>query len=219
MFFTDKIWRKKMYPRNLPSSYAEQVDFVMIYIVFFAVLMLAGVVAAMIYFALKYNRKKHPKPEQIEGSVSLEIIWTVIPTIIALSMFYFGFTSFKTSRNIPEGAIEIKVVGKMWAWEFFYPNGIKTDSLYVPVDKSIKLTLTSADVNHSFFIPAFRIKEDVVAGRENYMVIHPLELGSYDIACAEYCGLKHAFMYTKMHVIEQDKFEKWMNSNNQKPDL
>lgn len=208
-----------MYPRNLPSAYAEQVDFVMIYIVTFALIMLIGVVGFMIYFAVKYNRKRHPKPEQIEGSVTLEIIWTLVPTIIALSMFYFGFAGFNSSRVIPEGAIEIKVVGKMWAWEFEYPNGLKTDTLYVPVNQPIKLSLTSADVNHSFFIPAFRIKEDVVAGRENYMVIHPLQIGSYDIACAEYCGLKHAFMYTKLIVIEKDKYEEWINSGKPKPDL
>ncbi len=191
------------------SNYAKSVDSVMLYIIGVSFLLLLIVTIAMIYFVVRYNRKRNPVASQIEGNKTLEIVWVVIPVLLVLSMFYFGYVSFKTSREVPPDAMVVKVTAKMWAWNFTYPNGKQSDTLVVPVGKPIKFEITSIDVNHSFYIPAFRIKEDAVPGRENYMVVHPKEVGAYDIACAEYCGLQHSLMYTKIFVVPEEEFSLW----------
>jgi cytochrome c oxidase subunit 2 len=111
--------------------------------------------------------------------------------------------------EVPEGAVPIAVTARMWAFSFQYPNGLQTDTLYVPVRQAIKLSLTSVDVNHSMYIPAFRIKKDVIPNRTNVMWFSTPEAKSYDVACAEYCGLRHAYMYTKVVALEPGKFDEW----------
>ena len=160
-------------------------------------------------------RKKGHKPVDIHGSVILETIWIAIPTVLVLSMFYFGYIGFREMRNVPEDAFNVKVTARMWEWKFKYENEKKTDSLYVPAGKAVLLTMESMDVNHSFYIPAFRIKEDVVAGRKSQLSFTATQTGEYDIACAEYCGLKHSMMYSKVIVLAQDKFDKWYIEGNE----
>ncbi len=195
-----------------PSNTVEAVDSVMFYIISISVVLLLGVTFTMIYFVFKYNRKKGHKPKDIHGSVILETIWIAIPTLLVLSMFYYGYMGFETIRNIPDDAYSIKTTAQMWRWNFEYENGFSTDTLYVPVSTPILLEMESNDVNHSLYIPAFRIKEDVIAGKTNYLSFTPTEIGSYDIACAEYCGLKHSMMYTKVVVMDKDEFQNWLNS-------
>ncbi|MCF8240789.1 MAG: cytochrome c oxidase subunit II [Melioribacteraceae bacterium] len=190
----------------------DTVDNVMIYIVVISVILLLGVTAAMVYFVFKYHRKKGHKPKDIHGSVILEAIWIGIPTLLVLSMFYYGYTGYKTIRAIPDDAFEINVKARMWEWEFNYENGKKTDTLFVPAKQNIKLNLESYDVNHSLYIPAFRIKEDVIAGRINYLVFNAEQTGTYDIACAEYCGLNHSMMYTAVVAMPQSEFDVWYNT-------
>ena len=192
-----------------PASTTETVDNVMFFIVAVSVVLLVGVTAAMIYFVFKYNRKKGHKPVDIHGNIWLEILWIGIPTILVLAMFYYGYLGFGSIRNIPDNAFEIKVNARMWAWQFDYPNGKQTDSLYIPIGQPIKLSMTSADVNHALFIPAFRVKEDVVAGRTNYLSFVGEKIGRYDIECAEYCGLKHSMMYSAVFVMSEKDFEEW----------
>jgi cytochrome c oxidase subunit 2 len=192
-----------------PSSYTGTVDFVMFYIVTISVILLVGITAVMIYFVFKYNRKKGHKPVDIHSNIWLETIWIVIPTILVLTMFYYGYIGFEEARIQPKDAFNVDVTGRMWQWSFTYSNGKKADSLFVPVDEPILLNLESKDVNHSFFIPAFRIKEDVIAGSENYMYFKPSKVGSYTVECAEYCGLNHSNMYSQVVVMPRDKFEKW----------
>lgn len=196
-----------MYPT--PTSHVDSVDFVMLYIVAISVILLLGITATMIYFVFRFNRKKGIAPVDIHGNVWLEITWIVIPTILVLSMFYFGYTSFREIRDIPANPFIVKVTARMWQFSFEYPNAKKTDTLYVPNNIPIKLELQSADVNHAFFIPAFRIKEDAIHGKTNYLYFTPRETGSYDVACAEYCGLSHAKMYTKVIVEDSSKFVAW----------
>jgi len=195
-----------------PSQHAVQVDSVMIFIIISSVILLLGVTAAMVYFVIRYSRKRNPKASNISHNHLLEITWIVLPTILVLFMFYYGWVIFSESREVPDGAMNVTVTGRMWAWDFNYPNGKKTDTLYLPVNKSAKLNLVSADINHSFYIPAFRIKEDIISGRENYMVVTPEEIGSYDIACAEYCGMNHSLMYSKLIVVSQADFDKWIET-------
>lgn len=193
-----------------PSNTVEAVDSVMLYIVAISVILLLGITFTMIYFVFKYNRKKGHKPKDIHGSVLLETIWIVIPTILVLSMFYYGYMGYETIRHIPDDAYKIKTTAQMWQWNFEYDNGKITDTLYVPVDTPILLEMESKDVNHSFYIPAFRIKEDVIAGKTNYLSFTPTRTGKYDIACAEYCGLNHSMMYSKVVVMNPDEFALWL---------
>ncbi|MFH1197325.1 MAG: cytochrome c oxidase subunit II [bacterium] len=196
-----------MYPG--PTSHVETVDTVMLYIVGISVLLLVGITITMVYFVFKYNRKKGHQPKDIHGNLLLEIVWIAIPTLLVLSMFYFGYEGFKDSREIPDNAFKIKVTARMWQWQFDYANGKSTDTLYVPINKPILLEMESMDVNHSLYIPAFRIKEDVIAGKKNYLSFTPTQADSYDIACAEFCGLQHSMMYTKVVVMPDDKFTAW----------
>ena len=194
------------------SKYVGTVDGAMLYITAFSVLMLLLVTVAMIYFVIKYRASKNPIPTQYHGNAVIEVIWIVIPTIIVLSMFYYGYTDYSDLRNTKEFDEEYSVVAKMWDWDFKYENGTITDTLYVPVGKTLKFNITSLDVLHSFYIPAFRIKEDAVPGRTGFVVITPLKTGVYDIACAEYCGVNHWNMYKKFVVMEQDDYYAWINS-------
>lgn len=193
-----------------PSAYAESVDSVMLYIVAVSGFFLIGITVAMIYFVYKYSRKKHPVAKQIHGSVFLEILWLAVPTLLVLSMFWYGFTGFNKLRKSADDAYVIKVKGQMWKWEFTYPNGKTTDTLYIPNGKTIRLDMKSIDVNHSFYIPAFRLKEDVIASRTTYMVLTPEKEGTFDIACAEYCGLNHSYKYSKLHVVDSNYFNIWL---------
>lgn len=195
-----------------PTSYADTVDSVMIYITAISVILLLGITAVMIYFVIKYNRKKGHKPVDIHGSVLLETIWIVIPTLIVLTMFYYGYMGYKELRIFPDDSMLIKVTAKMWEWDFKYANGKNTDTLFVPVGQPIKLELQSLDVNHSMYIPDFRVKEDVIYGKINYLGFTADRTGKYEIACAEYCGLKHSMMYTNVVVMPETDFNIWYNT-------
>lgn len=196
---------------NNISNYANTVDYVMMIIVGVSAFMLIGITLAMIFFVIRYHRKKHPVAKQIDGNVALEIIWTVIPAIILLIMFWYGYDGFMTLRAETKIDNEVKVYAFMWGWEFEYANGKKSDTLYIPVNKITKLKLTSRDVMHSLFIPAMRLKEDVIANAEHFMILTPNQEGVFDIACAEYCGLNHSKMYTKLNIVTTERYNQWLN--------
>lgn len=196
-----------------PTAHVESVDFVMLYIVGISVVLLLGITATMIYFVFKYHRKKGHQPVDIHGNFLLEVIWIAVPTVLVLSMFYFGYTGFRDIREIPENAFKVKVEAMMWKFTFKYENGKQTDTLYVPINTPIHLEMTSVDVNHAFFIPAFRIKEDVINNKITNLYFKPEELGKYDVACAEYCGLKHSMMYTAVKVFSKERFDSWYSEN------
>ncbi len=200
-----------LYSGQAVTRTAETVDNVMLYITGIGVVLLLGITAAMIYFVFKYNRKKGHKPVDIHGNIWLEIIWIGIPTILVMSMFYYSYIGFKELRDIPEDAFEVDVTARMWDWTFDYANGKSDDTLFVPLGESVKLNIRSRDVNHSLFIPAFRVKEDAVPGYTNYLVFDASKTGTYEIACAEYCGLKHSMMYTAVVIMPKEKFNDWYN--------
>lgn len=191
------------------SNFTDQVDKVFLWILGISIFFLVLITFLMIFFVIKYRRGKNTKPENIHGNALLEITWTVIPTLLVLGMFYYGWISYSMMKNVPEGAETIKVIGHMWSWEFEYKNGLKTDTLYVPLNVPIKLDLTSQDVLHGFYVPAFRVKRDVVPGISNWIWFEPKILGSYDILCTEYCGLEHSYMLATLTVLPQDKFNEW----------
>lgn len=193
------------------SNFVEGVDLSFAVILGMSVFFLVGITAVMIYFVIRYNRKRNPKATNIEGNNKLEILWTVIPTLLVLVMFYYGWLGYKPMRQIPDDAIPIKAYAQMWVWNFEYPNGKTSDTLVVPKDKPVKLELFSRDVLHSLYIPAFRIKEDVVPGRDNKMWFIGQELGDFDIFCAEYCGDRHSYMLSSVHVLPEEDYLTWLN--------
>jgi cytochrome c oxidase subunit II len=192
------------------SNFVNSVDGTFLFTLAVSVFFLLLITFLMIFFVIKYSRKRNPKAKNIHGNMGLEITWTAIPTILVMIMFWFGWEGYLETVTIPEDALSIDVTAQMWKWSFKYEDGKTTDTLYVPVNKPIKLVLHSNDVNHSFFIPAFRVKKDVFPNRERTTWFIAEETGEYDIACAEYCGLNHSYMYAKIIVLDQVEFNNWM---------
>ncbi|MBN2243709.1 MAG: cytochrome c oxidase subunit II [Acidobacteria bacterium] len=199
------------------SSAAGRVDSVFLFILVLCAAVLVFITAALIYFVIRYNRKRHSKGEDIEGNTWLEIFWTAATTVLFLVMFYYGWTNFSYMREAPRDAMQIQVTGRQWTWSFMYPNGKQTADLYLALDRPVKLELRSADVIHGFFVPAFRIKQDVVPGKANYTWFTPTQLGSFDIACTVICGVSHADMLSKAVVVPVGEFEKWYFGDDDTP--
>lgn len=163
----------------------------------------------MIYFVFRYRKKRHPRAEEVEENVPLEILWTVIPTILVLAIFFVGWKGFQYMRTAPPDAMVVKVMARQWSWTFTYANGKESTVLHVPLGKPVKLLINAADVLHSLYIPAYRIKEDAVPGKETYLWFLPDEAGSYDLFCTEYCGVGHSAMITTVEVAPQKEFDEW----------
>ncbi len=191
------------------SNSASEIDATFTYILVIEIILLTLVTSAMVFFVVRYNRKRKQNPENIEGSMFLEIVWTVIPTLLVLVMFYIGWKSFDIIRRVPKEVMTIKVTARQWSWLFSYENGKQSSTLNVPMGKPVKMLITSADVLHSFYIPAFRIKEDCVPQMETYMWFTAEEEGSYDIFCTEYCGLGHSGMLSRVIVMPEKEFAAW----------
>jgi len=190
---------------------ATQVDNTFIFIMGVSAVLLLIITGAMLYFLYKYNKKRNPVPSDITHNTTLEVVWTVIPVILVLIMFFISWAGFKNMRDVPKDAMVVKVTGQMWQWKFEYDNKKKSDTLFLPVGKDVKFELFSVDVIHSFFLPQFRVKEDAVPSRNNYFWIHTTDTGKYYAACAEYCGLNHSYMYAQIVVMPEEKFLVWKN--------
>lgn len=191
------------------SNFVSSVDGAFLFTIIVSVFFLLLNTSLMIFFVIRYNRKRNPKAVNFHGNTALEITWTVIPTILVLIMFYYGWQGYLDQVNVPEGAMPVDVTAQMWKWSFRYEDGRQSDSLIVPVNQPVKLVLHSNDVNHSFFIPAFRLKKDVFPNRERVAWFIAEKIGEYDIACAEFCGLNHSYMYSKIFVLSEQDFENW----------
>lgn len=195
------------------SNFAEGVDLAFYIIIGISTFFLVAITATMVYFVIRYRKSKHPHADtSITGSIKLELIWTIIPTILVLVMFYYGWAGFAPMRAAPADAIPVKAIARMWSWTFEYENGKKSDKLIVPKDKPVRLELISVDVVHALYVPAFRIKEDVIPGRDNYMWFTATEYGSFDLFCAEYCGLRHSYMLTTVEVVDEPQWQEWMKT-------
>ncbi|KPK02172.1 MAG: hypothetical protein AMK71_03185 [Nitrospira bacterium SG8_35_4] len=191
------------------SNSTAAADNVFMFILVISVVLLVAITFTMIFFVLKYNRKKNPVPKNIESNLLLEITWTVIPTILVLAMFYYGWSGFRFMRTVPENAMTVKAIARMWSWQFAYENGKQSGELRVPLGRPVKLIITSQDVIHSLFIPAFRIKQDAVPDLETFLWFLPDKTGEYDLFCSEYCGVKHFSMVSKVIVMAAENFQAW----------
>ena len=172
----------------------------------------ALIVVPMIYSLIVFRRKKGEtgEGEHFEGNTNLEIGWTLIPLIAVVTMAYVGASNLADVRRADPDAMVVKVTGIQWSWKFEYENGVVSDELHLPVGKQVHLKMTSTDVIHSFWVPEFRVKQDLVPGRITELRITPTEVGNYSVRCAELCGISHSYMVKPVIVSEPDQFAAWM---------
>lgn len=190
---------------------AQGIDLAFWYILGFSVILLIGITTVMIAFTIIYRRSRNPESADIRGNWKLEVIWTVIPTLIALSMFYVGWTSYLGLRNVPAGALEIGVTAQQFSWLFNYPDGKESENeLVVPVGKPVKLNITSVDVLHGFSLPAFRVKIDAIPKMKTYGWFLADKIGEYDIMCTVFCGTEHSSMTAKLRIVPQNEYLQWL---------
>jgi cytochrome c oxidase subunit 2 len=196
------------------SSVALEVDLLYIFIIVVTVATSLAVYAAIAIFTIKYKRRSEDEiPEQIEGNLPLEIAWSIIPLGIVLVMFAWGIKVFYDLSRAPDDSMNFSVVGKQWMWKVQHPTGKREiNELHVPLGQPIKLTITSEDVIHSFFIPAFRTKMDAVPGRYTISWFEPTKAGEYHIFCAEYCGTEHSHMIGRVVVMDPAHYEQWLKT-------
>jgi len=199
-----------LWPARAASS-AGQVDALYIFLVLLSAFMSAAIFIMILVFATKYRRRHGREAEQIEGSAALEITWSLIPMGIFLVIFAWGAIIFFKERTPPPGASEIYVVAKQWMWKLQHEEGQREiNELHVPLGRDVKMIMTSQDVIHSFYIPAFRLKQDVLPGRYTTLWFHPTRAGTYHLFCAEYCGTQHSGMIGQVVVMEPAEYQAWL---------
>ena len=197
------------------SEFAPKVDWINNLITDISLFFTVAIVGTMVFFAIHYrrrNNKDHETPG-IEGSHILETLWTVVPTIICIFVAGYGYVIYDEMREIPkdEDAVTINVRARQWAWDFEYSNGKKTiNEWVVPVNQPIKLVMTSVDVLHSFFVPAMRVKNDVLPKQYTHLWFKPIKTGEYHTFCTEYCGREHSAMLAKLKVVSQAEYDRWL---------
>ena len=195
------------------SDFAHKVDYAHDVVTIISVICTVLIVGVMLYFAIIYrqrNGQDHETPA-IEGNNTLEVIWTVFPTLVCVWVAWLGYDAFVALRTPPANAMEVNVTGRQWAWDFQYSNGKKTTSeLVVPVGEPVKLIMTSRDVLHSFFVPVMRTKMDVIPGRYTHEWFRPIKTGNFQVFCTEYCGNEHSRMMARLKVLPRAEFERWL---------
>lgn len=208
------MWNFPVLPETA-SSTAQSYDFAFWYEVAIILFFTLFVCILVLTLAIRYRRgtkvdRSHPPTH----SLRLEVVWIVIPFIIAMSMFGISAIVFLEQFSPPADAVEIPVVGKQWMWKLQHPEGRKEiNELHVPVDQPVRLKMISQDVIHSFFIPAFRVKQDVLPGRYTEMWFKPTRVGRYRLFCTEYCGTDHSVMGGWVEVMEPADYERWLRED------
>lgn len=194
------------------SSYSGRVD--ALYAFLWALTILFGVVISLVivYFAIKYRRRSQDEiPRPVEGSMKLELAWSIIPFLISMGIFVWSASLYFSMYRPPSEALEVYVVAKQWMWKFQHLDGQREiNELHVPLGRKVKLTLTTEDVIHSFFVPAFRVKMDVVPGKYSTIWFEPTKAGRYHLFCAEYCGTSHSGMIGWIDVMEAPEYQAWL---------
>lgn len=197
------------------STLAHQTDTLFWFVHISSLVLTVGLLATLCYFVWKYRRKSEDEVTPlITHNNKLEVTWSVIPLIMVLIVFGWGYQVYTAQRVAPADAYEVKVTAQKWLWQFTYENGARTtEELHVPAGRPVKLIMGSQDVIHSFYVPAFRVKQDVVPGRYTELWFNAPEPGESIIFCTEYCGTGHSDMLGKVIVHEQEDFENWLAAN------
>lgn len=174
-------------------------------------ILLVGVTVAMLIFVFRYRRSRARTTRQIGGYLPLEIFWIVMPTVLVVVMFFYGYGGFKFIRGgAPPNSRLIKVIAQQWSWSFIYPEDLTSNKLVLPVGEPVQFEITSRDVVHGFYLPAFRVKEDAVPGRINHLWIQPFQIGKYHVFCSQFCGRGHSQMLTTLDVLSAEDYRQWV---------
>ena len=195
------------------SRIAGEIDSLFIFITLVGLFFFLITQGSLIWFALKYRRRKREEDREtpyITGNKLLEWVWIVVPTILVMVIFAYGFKVYRDIRTPPAGATEINVTASQWLFTFKYPDGRSAvNEVRVPVGRPVKFVMTSTDVIHSFYLPDFRIKQDILPGAYTFLWLQPEKTGNFDIFCAEYCGVGHSIMRAKLVVMGDPEYEAW----------
>ncbi|HEV7302343.1 MAG TPA: cytochrome c oxidase subunit II [Tepidisphaeraceae bacterium] len=210
----EKIEPFRLFPKQA-SNFAPEMDALYFFLTAVSLFFTVLIFGLLIFFVIKYRRKHVDEyPEQLPTNMVLELTWTFIPLLIALVMFFWGAKLFVRMSNIPQNAMEIAVTGKQWMWNVQHPTGKREkNELHVPLGRPVKLRMTSEDVIHSFALPAFRAKHDVVPGRYTEMWFTPTEAGTYYLFCTEYCGTLHSGMVGRLVVMGEQEYAAWLTNS------
>lgn len=194
------------------SSFAGRVDDVIWFVTIISLVFFLLITILLVVFAIRYRRRTEADVTPYHTTNhTLEVVWTIIPSILVLLIFGYGLVVFDELRTPPQDAIEINVTGKQWLWIFEYENGKKSlNDLYVPEGVPVKLIMNSDDVIHSFYVPEFRTKQDLVPGMYTYLWFKATRQGEFDIFCAEYCGTAHSGMIGKVKVLSREDYKSWL---------
>ncbi len=194
------------------SSIAKSVDELYLFLTLVTVFFTALIFSVIFYFMIRYRRRSpDERPKPIDGNVPLEVLWTAVPTLIVALIFVWSSMLYFKNAEAPKGSMEIFITGKQWMWKVEHPEGQREiNEVHVPLGRPVKLTMTSEDVIHDFFIPAFRVKKDVLPGRYTSLWFTATKVGTYHLFCAQYCGAFHAGMMGSIIVQEQSEYERWL---------
>jgi cytochrome c oxidase subunit 2 len=192
------------------SDIAASWDTLYLFLFWLSVLFFIGIVGAMVWFCIKYRSGKGLKTKYMTGNHLLEAVWIVLPTVLLMVIFGWGYSVYHSMTQAPTDAMEIRVIAKQWLWQFQYDDGrVTAGEVYVPLGKPVKFLMTSEDVIHSFFLPTFRVKQDVVPGMYTSVWIEAKVPGKHQIYCAEYCGTSHSGMLGKLIVLDEQQWKDW----------
>lgn len=208
------MWKNfPLFPERA-SALAWQVDGLYFLLIAVSAFFTLLIFLLIFIFAIKYRRSVHPHPVQIEGSLPLELTWTLIPLGICMIFFAWGSLIYFQEARPPADSMQIYVVAKQWMWKFEHETGQREiDQLHVPIGRDIRVIMSSQDVIHSFFVPAFRVKADVLPGRFTSTWFRPTKVGTYHLFCSQYCGTDHSGMIGQVIVMEPYAYQAWLNGN------
>src|SRR5579885_3381424 len=196
------------------STVAPSVDHLLFYLLGVSIFFTVLIFSAIFYFAIKYRRRSETElPPEIHGSTKLEIAWSIIPFGLAMVMFAWGAKVYFEIERPPDDALDVYVVAKQWMWKLQHKEGQREiNELHIPLGRAVKLTMTSLDVIHSFYVPDFRTKQDVLPGRYTTTWFKPTKAGTYHLFCAEYCGTMHSGMIGDIVVMEPSQYAAWVQT-------
>lgn len=207
----------RLFPESA-STFADQVDQLYVFLVVVAVFFTALIAALIVYFSIKYRRRTHRQPAKISGNNWLEAAWAIVPLMLTMVMFIWGARIFLEMRTMPANPLSIRVVGKQWMWKFQHPQGrSEINELHVPMNQPVQLNMISQDVIHSFYVPAFRVKQDVLPGHYSSLWFEATKPGRFHLFCAEYCGTNHSQMLGTVVVMTPEEYSSWLSEESTEP--
>ncbi len=207
-------WLRSLLMPAQGTAYAGRVDSLWMFLIWFSAFFFFLVAGLLAYFVIRYRRRgPDDRTPHITHNSKLEFVWTAIPLALVTFIFFWGFRTYMDAAVTPGDALEVHVTAKKWLWQFEYPNGTRTlNELHVPLNKPVKLIMTSEDIIHSFFVPSFRLKQDVVPDTYTQLWFEPSVAGVHALECAEYCGKGHSEMLGKIVVDPEEKFRDWLET-------